>query len=179
MSVFLSFPALTEDSLIVVCAKFSFQFFEERIAGVTRGFKTARMSRRPGFFSADVTMAIHRVGTPFDGHLEGFRFGEFFGQLFATCVNVIPNRLVGFEIFEMNDDSSVVRHALIPPVANVPQSTLADRWTAVAARDGNRTRLERGDTLHTRFEVEAGHQPRKPRRPQGYEKRSLYASFTR
>ena len=37
---------------------------------------------------------------------------------------------------------------------------------SMAARDGNRTRLERGDTLHTRFEVEAGHQPRKPRRAQ-------------
>ena len=34
----------------------------------------------------------------------------------------------------------------------------------MAARDGNRTRLERGDALHTRFEVEAGHQPRNPRR---------------
>ena len=36
----------------------------------------------------------------------------------------------------------------------------------VAARDGNRTRQERGDTLHTRFEVEAGHQHRKPRHRQ-------------
>jgi hypothetical protein len=34
----------------------------------------------------------------------------------------------------------------------------------MAARDGNRTRLDRGDAIHTRFEVEAGHQPREPRR---------------
>jgi excinuclease ABC subunit A len=41
---------------------------------------------------------------------------------------------------------------------------LKDHFDRVAARDGNRTRLDRGDAIHTRFEVEAGHQPREPRR---------------
>ena len=163
----LGFPALTEDSLVVVCAEFPLQFLEERVAGVTRAFKAAGMSRCPGLFSADVTMAVHRMVTAFDCDFEGFRFGEFFRQVFATGLNMIPNRLVDFEVFEMNDDSCVVRHAVIPPSVNVPQSVPAERRLALAARDGNRTRLERGDTLHTRFEVEAGHQPRKPRRQSG------------
>ena len=47
-----------------------------------------------------------------------------------------------------------------PRVGEEPSS----RVGCMAARDGNRTRLERGDALHTRFEVEAGHQPRNPRR---------------
>ena len=38
----------------------------------------------------------------------------------------------------------------------------------MAARDGNRTRPDRGDAIHSRFEVEAEHQLRKPRRDRAY-----------
>jgi len=48
------------------------------------------------------------------------------------------------------------------------EASLTGRMLArvLAARDGNRTRPDRGEAIHARFEVEAEHQPRKPRRDQ-------------
>ena len=131
MSVLLGSPALAKDTFVVVSSKFSLDFFKERIAGVACGFEPAGMCRGSGLLTADVTMAVHCMRAAFDGDLERCCFGKFFSQLFAAGLNVVPDGLVNLEVLEMNYDASVVRHALIPPVANVPQSArieLGTRW---------------------------------------------------